>query len=335
MKLLKSKKFWIWTLLIILVGGGLFYYFRPKPEVPETEEVRRGTVAETVSVTGEAVPNTYADLSFQQVGTLVTVVAKEGEQVEKGQVLATIESPVLASQLREARVALEVAEQNEMLARRDWDSLKPEEKSARKLTTEQARAQVNTARAQMINNTLRAPFSGTITNLNARVGETVGVTDNIMRLSVGSELQVEARIPESDIAELSNGMKATMTFDAFSQDEIFEATITSIDTGATITDDVVSYMITMTLDKSDVRLRDGMTANVDIESAKSADVLILSYRALERDGDQYYVNVLGADGITTERREVKIGLEGDGGEVEIKSGLKEGEKVTIGAKQKT
>ena len=45
------------------------------------------------------------------------------------------------------------------------------------------------------------------------------------------------------------------------------------------------------------------------------------------------MNVLGADG-KTEKREVKIGLEGDGGEVEIISGVREGEKVTIGAKQK-
>lgn len=329
----KSKKFWIWLVILAVIAGGLYYYFRPKAVVPETEEVRRGTVAETISVTGEAVPGTYADLSFQQVGTLVQVLVKDGESVEKGQTLATIESPVLSAQLREAKVALQVAEETETLARRNWDSLKPEERAAKKLATEQARAGVDTARASMVNNVLRAPFAGTITNLEARIGETVGVNDNIMRLAVGTELQVEARIPESDIVMLRPGMRATMTFDAFQQDDVFEATITSIDTGATINDDVVSYMITMTLNRNDDRLRDGMTANVDIESAKSNEVLIVSYRALERDGERYFVNVLGTDK-KTERREVQIGLEGDGGEVEIKTGLREGEKVTIGAKQK-
>lgn len=329
----KSKKFWIWLTILALIGGGLYYSFRPQPVVPESEVVRKGNVAETVSVTGEVVPGTYADLSFQQIGTLTEVMVSDGEEVKKGQVLATIESPVLSAQLREARLALSVAEQNEMLARRHWNSLKPEERTARKLATEQARAGVNTARAQMVNNVLRAPFAGTVTNLEARVGETVGVTDNIMRLSVGKELQVEARIPESDIAALTTGMHATMTFDAFRQDEVFDATIAHIDTGATIADDVVSYMITMTLGNNDERLRDGMTANVDIEKSSAENVLILSYRALERDGEQYFVNVLGTDG-TTQRREVKVGLEGDGGEVEIKSGVQEGEKVTIGAKQK-
>ena len=316
-----------------LVGGGLYYFFRPEAVVPETEQVRRGTVAETISVTGETVPDTYADLSFQQVGTLVGVLVKEGEEVEDGQILATIESPVLSAQFREAKIALQVAEKTETLARRNWDSLKPEEREAKKLATEQARATVNTARAQMINNTLRAPFAGTITNLEARVGETIGVTDNIMRLAVGNELQVEARIPESDIVMLRPGMRATMTFDAFRQDEVFGATITAIDSGATIIDDVVSYVITMKLDRNDDRLRDGMTANVDIESAKSEDVLMVSYRALERDGERYFANILGTDG-QTERREVKIGLEGDEGEVEIREGLREGEKVTIGTKQK-
>ncbi len=331
--ILKSKKFWLWMVILLLIGGGLYYTFRPKVVVPETEAVRRGTVAETISVTGQVVPGTYADLSFQQIGTLTKVMIKDGEQVEKGQVLATIESPVLSAQLNEARLALQVAEQNEMLARRHWDDLKPEERTAKKLATEQARAGVNTARAQMVNNTLRAPFAGTITNMEARVGETVSANDNIMRLSAGSDLQVEARIPESDVTTLHEGMRATMTFDAFRQDDIFEASIKQIDTGATIVDDVVSYKIVLLLDTIDSRLRDGMTANVDIESAKSENVLILSYRALERDGEKYFVNILSDDG-KTEKREVKIGLEGDGGEVEVKSGVKEGEKVTIGAKQK-
>lgn len=331
--ILQSKKFWVWVVVVALIGGGLYYYFRPQPVVPESETVRRGDVAETVSVTGEVVPGTYADLSFQQIGTLVSVLVKDGESVQKGQTLATIESPVLAAQLREARVALQVAEQTEILARRHWDSLKPEERVAKKLATEQARAQVSTVRAQMVNNTLRAPFTGMVTNLEARVGETVGVTDNIMRLSVGRELQIEARIPESDIAALTTGMHATMTFDAFRQDEVFDATITHIDTGATTVDAVVSYMVTLAVTQPDERLRDGMTANVDIEKSASQGVLMLSYRALERDGEKYFVNVLGADN-QTERREVRIGLEGDGGEVEIMSGVREGEKVTIGAKQK-
>ena len=331
--ILKSKKFWIWMIIITLLLGGLYYFFRPKPVVPETEEVRRGTVAETISVTGQVVPGTYADLSFQQVGTLTKVMVKDGERVEKGQVLATIESPVLSAQLHEANLALAVAEQNEMLARRHWDDLKPEERTAKKLATEQARAQVSTARAQMVNNTLRAPFSGMITNMEARVGETVGVTDNIMRLSVGNELEVEARIPESDIASLTEGMHAKITFDAFRQDEVFDAVIKRIDAGATIVDAVVAYKIILGLETSDPRLRDGMTTNIDIESAKSENVLILSYRALVRDGEKYFVTVLGADG-RADKREVKTGLEGDGGDVEITNGVKEGEKVTIGAKQK-
>ena len=171
--IVKSKKMIIWIVVLLLLGGGGYYFLRPKAVVSETEAVRRGTVAETISVTGQVVPGTYADLSFQQIGTLTKVMVKDGEQVEKGQVLATIESPVLSAQLHEAQLALSVAEQNEMLARRHWDDLKPEERTAKKLATEQARAQVSTARAQMVNNTLRAPFKGSITNVEARVGETV------------------------------------------------------------------------------------------------------------------------------------------------------------------
>lgn len=330
----RFKKYLIWLIILGVIGGGVYYFFKPKVVIPESEQVRKGTLSETISVTGDVVPKNYADLSFQQLGTLTEVLVADGEKVEAGQVVAKISSPTLNAQLHETQVALELAVENETLARRNWDSLKPEEKEAKRLATEQARASQSTARAQMVNTVLRSPFSGTVTNLNARVGETASVNTKVMRIAMDNNLEIEARIPESDITNLKIGMRGIVTFDALRQDEKFEAVITAIDTGATVVDAVVSYKVTFALDTTDERLRDGMTANVDIESAKSENALIVSYRALERDGDQYFVEVLKPDN-TTERREVTIGLEGDGGEVEIKSGLKEGEKVTIGAKQKT
>jgi RND family efflux transporter MFP subunit len=329
----RFKKYLIWLIVLGVLGGGAYYFFKPKVVVPESEVVRKGTVSETISVTGDVVPKNYADLSFQQIGTLTEVLVADGEQVEKGQIVARVSSPTLNAQLRETQVALELAIENETLARRNWDVLKPEEKEARKLATEQARASQSTARAQMVNTVLRSPFSGKVTNLNARIGETANVNTKVMRVAMDDSLEIEARIPESDIADLKEGMKGIVTFDALRQDEEFEASIVAIDTGATIVDGVVSYKVTFALDGVDARLRDGMTANIDIESAKSENALIISYRALERDGDQYFVEVLKDDN-STERREVTIGLEGDGGEVEINTGLKEGEKVTIGAKQK-
>ncbi len=329
----RFKKYLIWLIILGVIGGSLYYFFKPKVVVPESETVRMGDVAETISVTGDVVPTGYADLSFQQVGTITKVFVTDGEMVKKGDVLATLDSPTVNAQIHEAQVALETAIQNETLARRNWDSLKPEQREATKLATEQARASLGTARSASIHAVLRAPYTGMITNIEARAGETGTAGKTMMRIASDSALQVEARIPESDIVNLKLGMRGKVTFDALRQDEEFGAVITKIDTGATTVDAVVSYKVTFALDTVDERLRDGMTANVDIESAKSSNVLIVSYRALERDGDRYFVNVLKEDN-TTEKREVTTGLEGDGGEVEIKTGLKEGEKVTIGAKQK-
>ena len=330
----RLKKYLIWIIVLGVTGGVLYYFFKPEVEIPESEEVRKGDVAETISVTGDVVPVNYADLSFQQVGTITKVFVADGDMVKKGDALATLDSPTVNAQIREAQVALETAIQNETLARRNWDSLKPEQKEATRLATEQARASLGTARSASVHAVLRAPFDGMITNIEARVGETGTAGKAMMRIASERVLEIEARIPESDIVDLKVGMKGIVTFDALRQDEEFEAVISKIDTGATIADAVVSYKVTLSLATADERLRDGMTANVDIESAKSENVLVVSYRTLERDGEKYFVNVLKDDN-TTEKREVTIGLEGDGGEVEIKTGLKEGEKVTIGAKQKT
>ncbi|OGI22317.1 MAG: hypothetical protein A2808_00960 [Candidatus Moranbacteria bacterium RIFCSPHIGHO2_01_FULL_55_24] len=327
-----TKKILIWSAIIVIAAGTLYYFFRPQEEVLETETVIRGSLAETVSVTGELVPLRYADLSFATVGRVRSVLAEEGAQVKAGQLLATLDTAVLDSQLKESRIKLTIAEENEKLARRGWDALSPEERKAKKLATEQARENVQTALAQKVNSRIHVPFAGFLSQMDIRVGETVTAGTVIARVAESDQFIIESRVPESDIAKIKEGMTAVVTFDALRQDEEFAAKVSEISQSSNVVDNVVSYTVKFQLESVDPRIKDGMTANLDIETEKRENVLILPYRALIKEGDQMFAEVVGADG-GTEKREVVIGLEGDEGLVEIKSGLSEGEKATIGARQ--
>ena len=128
-------------------------------------------------------------------------------------------------------------------------------------------------------------------------------------------------------------MTAHITFDSLSSDDIFESVVQSIDPAATIIQDVVSYKVQFRLARIDERLREGMTGNIDIETAKREGVLWVPYRALTKEGTKTYTEVKQADQ-TFKKVEVTTGLEGDEGTIEVKSGLKEGDEVTIGATQK-
>lgn len=326
-----KTKLWLGIVSLGVIGFGWYWFTRTDPSTGiVTESVRRTDVSETVSVSGQLVPQTYADLSFKTIGTVASVPAAVGESVKAGDVLATLDQSILRSQLASTLTALTIAEQNEKLARRKWDDLKPEERQVKKLLTEAAREDVRTFQAQADTSVLRAPFDGIMTRVDFRPGETVIAGEKGFRIVRNTDLQVEARVPESDIVKLSIGMEADITFDALDPTDIFRTKVVEIKPAATIVQDVVSYVVTFTLAESDARLKDGMSADIDIVTAKREGVLTVPFRALSVRGEKTFATVARPDG-TSEDVQVRTGLEGDDGTVEILSGLKEGDTVIISA----
>lgn len=318
--------------IIVVIGGYFYYRSKSTGVVVQTETVRKGDVSETVSVTGELVPEEYADLSFPSMGTIDAVAVSVGDTVKKGDMIASLDRQVLFSQLKDARITALIAEQSEKLILRGRLPYAPEERAAKKLASEQARERVRTLLAQMKENVLFAPMSGNISRLDARVGEVVTVGKVIARVIKPDAYLLESRVPESDIAKIQLGMKAKITFDALSNDDVFDGEVMHIDPASTAVQDVVSYTVQFRLLKNDERLKEGMTGNIDIETAKREGVLFVPYRTLTKEGSKTFAQIRRGENVF-EKVEVVTGLEGDDGTIEVKSGLKEGDEVTIGATQ--
>jgi len=329
-----TKKKIILTLIACAVVGGGYYYFttRDTTVAVQTETVKRGDVSETVSVTGELVPEEYADVAFLSAGTVDAVYVQAGDMVEKDAKIASIDREVLYSQLKDARITARIAEQSEQLTMRKRLSPAPEEREAKKLASEQARERVRTLELQMRENVLTAPMSGTISKFDARVGEVVTLGQTIARVIKPGAYVLESRVPESDIAKITLGMKARITFDSLSSEDLFEGEVLHIDPAATVVQDVVSYKVQFRLTRSDERLKEGMTGNIDIETANRSNVLWVPFRALTKENTKTFAQVKQADQTFT-KVEVTTGLEGDDGTIEVKTGLKEGDEVSIGAIQ--
>lgn len=311
----------------------MYYRGRDKTESFQTERVERSDITEVVSVTGELVPNIYADLAFTATGMVEEIFVKEGDTVKAEQPIASLDGAVLQSQLNEARIAQAIAEQNEKLARRGWDTLKEEERNTKKLASEQARENVQTILAQIKGKKIFSPIDGRIARLDIRTGETVTAGVTVARVIQDDHFVIEARVPESDIAKIMIGMSAQVTFDAFSSDEVFTGTVVEIDQSSTVVQDVVLYNVKFHLEKGDDRLKDGMTANLDIETARRDDVLTVPFRVITKEGNKTYVEVQEGENEFV-KREVITGLEGDENRVEILSGLQEGERVILSIPKK-
>jgi RND family efflux transporter MFP subunit len=183
--------------------------------------------------------------------------------------------------------------------------------------------------------TIVAPFAGTISAVDNKVGDDAGsaavatilTTQNIAELSVN----------EVDAAKLVVGQKATLTFDAI-DGLTLTGTVAEVDTAGTVSQGVVSYGVKITLDTQDDRVKSGMTVDADIQTAVHQNVLTVPSAAVKTVNGSSYVLVFnpaltvtgGTTGVTSTvaptQVPVTVGISDDTN-VEIDSGLTSGEQI--------
>ncbi|MFA5925538.1 MAG: efflux RND transporter periplasmic adaptor subunit [Parcubacteria group bacterium] len=252
------------------------------------------------------------------------------------------------SNYEQAKSALEVAKKNADLSETSADNSLETAKSnldaakskyvtaGNNAVVESYEAAYQTALNNMDKAVLRAPISGVVTEVNYSEGEVIGspsVTSqtSIFAMMISYDYIFEAKVPESDITKISTNQKADLSFDALSDDDKIAGKVIFVEPSATVVQDVVDYVVKVALDETDSRLRDGMSADIDFDVADRQNVLYIPERAINEENGQKTVDVLTAEN-KTEKRTVKTGLQGDGGVIEIMSGLQENELVVTSVK---
>jgi HlyD family secretion protein len=325
-----AKKWIIWILIVVAIIGGIFWYVKSRaPKTTyTTADVTKGTLTQTVSVTGKVNPNEQIDLTFKTTGILKSINVDVGDSVKSGQILATIDTGTLESQLRQAEAQVEYQEETLDYMKKHNSTYKRDQLDAQRAQIDQAEAGISVIKDQLENINIISPVDGIVIGRTADPGETVVLNLNspVLTIARTGDLLIESNVPESDIIKLQIGQKANITFDAFSPDEIFSATVSEIDPASTVIQDVVYYRIKLMLDNLDPRLKAGMSANIDIRTAEKDNVLTIPVRAIKDEDSGKFVDVLQADN-TTKHVKVTTGLAGDEGMVEVTSGLNGGEKV--------
>jgi RND family efflux transporter MFP subunit len=184
--------------------------------------------------------------------------------------------------------------------------------------------------AQIAKTMLRAPIKGVVTKQDAKLGETVSPNVPIVSLMSEGLFKIETNIPEADVAKVAIGDAARVTLDAYGADVIFSALVSTIDPKETIIEGVSTYKVKLRFKDKDERIRSGMTANIDVSTEKHEHVLMIPARAVTNNDGGKSVRVLTIDATNKEvvtSGDVTVGLRGIDGNVEIVSGLTEGERV--------
>ncbi len=193
-------------------------------------------------------------------------------------------------------------------------------------TVRQAQADVLQIREKINKTVLRAPVSGTVTNIEKEVGETAEANSIIISMISTGNFQIEANISETEIAKVNLADKVEMTLDALGPDEKFAGQIVKINPAETVVSGVIYYQVASIFDAEDQRIKSGMTVNLDIETGRQENVMFLPYYAVKEIDGRKYVMVL-ENGAKKEKN-VETGLEGEN-TIEIISGLTEQDKVVV------
>lgn len=307
---------------------------------PVTDMVTEGTFTTTVEAKGQLKPISASVVSPSVDGTVEKINVQAGQSVNEGDVLMTIKNDALDSAVSEAQRAVAAAQEDLNNAKvalaaaqaaptTDSDgSTGPSDANtnANAVSTAQrnlasAQAALEQATAKAAERTVKAPSSGSIVELNAKVGATVtggmimGESDTsggkqCMQIADLSKMKVTVQVGEKDIAKIAVGQSANVTYPAF-PDIVSQGTVTAIASVAN-SDTAnggggsVTFNVDILIEAPDARLKPGMTAEVSVVTEQLDDVAMVPTMALmTEDGEHYYVN-LATDSEGKKTRRVKV-----------------------------
>lgn len=339
------------TVLFVVGVGAYLLFFKEWNIAPKnTVTVKRGEIVEEITITGRLVADISANLAFEKGGRLISWNVSSGEQVRKGQIIAMLESSVDNGQISHAQAGIDraVAQFDQAVASLDAaelrqmeleDSEAPHEQiaaqaahvreaealmEAQRAGVSQAQAALRTATSQDNKNVLTAPFDGILAQQFIDPGEVVNPGTKVGFLIASNGFHIEANVSEVDIARIKIENPVSITFDALF-DKTFQGAVETIESSETIIDGVVNYKITIKINQEEPQLRNGLTANLSIETARRLNPLLLpEYAIIEKDEGAFVEKI--KNGIL-EEVPVMIGVRDSNGNIEIISGLLEGEEV--------
>jgi HlyD family secretion protein len=311
------KKVIVGILVLAAVGvsGGAYYAYRRQPKPPEITKgtITRGSVVDTVGATGTLEAVTTVQVGSQVSGTVMELNADFNSIVRKGQIIARLDPSLFQTQIDQARanlvraqadierlkVSLEDAktklQRAEDLAKRNlippteletaqvnYRSIEAQLKSAQAAMT-QAQANLNQAEVNLQHTIIRSPIDGIVISRNVDVGQTVAASLNAPTLFLLAadltKMQVRANVDEADVGRIRPGQRVRFRVDAYPTEE-FEGRVSQVRLQPTVVQNVVTYTTVIDVPNPQLKLKPGMTANVNIEIARAENVLRVPNAAL-------------------------------------------------------
>lgn len=302
-------------LLFAIIGGVVFFFSGngKKEQSFDTKKLERGAITEKITASGIINPISTINVGTQVSGTIKEIYVDYNSVVKTNQLLALIDPDMFEAKVAQQRAAVDVAlaqvkvqdsevKYNEKnlkrikklhlqkysadkeleTAERDYDT-SIAQLALQKAQVEQARAALQLAETELKYTKIISPVDGIVVSKDVEVGQTVAASFQTPTLfNVAEDLtkmQIEASVVEADIAKVKEGQIVEFNVDSFPE-EIFFGMVTQVRNEAITTSNVVTYEVIIEIDNKDLKLKPGMTANVEIITAQKEGVLLAPNKAL-------------------------------------------------------
>lgn len=317
------KKLWILigVVAVILVGVGVAVASRKreKPIMVTTDKAFRTSITEVVTATGKIQPEVEVKIAPEVSGEIIELPVKEGQVVQRGQLLMRIKPDSYRAQVESQQAALNGARAASVrnraeLAKAQSDYQRAQELFKSGLISESDRNNAKTAydgaRAALdsavsgiqqaegalrqINEALSktvvySPVTGTISSLTSRAGERVVGTSQfagteVMRIADLDNMEARVNVNENDVVGVKIGDPARISVDAYPDREIRgvvrEIASTALTRNMGTQEEVTNFEVKISIPDRTLRLRPGMSATADIETATAKNVVAVPIQSV-------------------------------------------------------
>lgn len=355
------------SLFIIWLGYKIILKNQLKQDY-KTQPLMTGNITEKITASGTINPLSTISIGTQASGRIAEIYVDYNSEVKKGQLLALIDQDNAKANVAQKQAALDIAkaqvkiEENNIkyykkalerisklnaskystekeleTAERDYDN-SVAQLSLKQAQVQQAQASLNSAITELSYTEIKSPVDGIVISKAVEVGQTVAASFSTPELFLLAEdltkMQIEASVVEADIAKVKEGQTARFMVDSFA-DNYFYGKVTQVRNKAITTSNVVTYTVVLEIDNSELKLKPGMTANVDIITAKAKDVLLVPNQALrfymDSDNNKRYQDrgIWVIRNSKPERVSITLGVSDDNYTEVISENLKQGDSVII------
>lgn len=263
---------------LVILGSACYTIFKkPKDEVKYlTETVKKGNISQTITASGTVRSSNRVEVGAQVSGKITSINVSLGQEVKKGDLIATIDSLTQNNNLEEAKsklksyeaqrksakVKLQVAQskfnrmsnlyREKSISQDDYESSKEELEIAKASVAEydeliaQASISVKTAETNLSYTTITSPIDGVIISIPVSVGQTVNSNQSaptIVQVADINKMLIKAEVAEGDITKVKNGMEVEIS--SLANPELkYKSTVQSVDLAtSTLTDDEYSESV--------------------------------------------------------------------------------------------